>query len=156
MKSFNSSNRIVAGLIIGAAALGLVASSVVADTAKTDDQSEAKTKAKIRENSYYYSAFNRRDPFRSLIVGDFVLDKKMTPVDMARVELVGIVRGELDRFALLEDDKGFSYILRIGDRVKNGSVVAIGDESMVARVTNFGQTRKLTLHLANDGEGDKR
>ena len=112
-------------------------------------------KTKLRTNSYYYSAFNRRDPFRSLVVGDFISDKKMTPIVLGRLELVGIVRGELDRFALLEDNKGFSYILRVGDRVKNGSVVAIGEETMVARVTNFGQTRKVTLHM-DKGEGDKR
>ena len=113
-------------------------------------QSDKKPKrTKIREASYYYSAFNRRDPFRSLVLGDFVSEKRMSPVDLGRVELVGIVRGDLDRFVMLEDNKGFSYILRIGDRVKNGSVVAIGDESMVARVTNFGQTRKFTLHLAS-------
>ena len=76
----------------------------------------------------------------------------MKPIELGRVELVGVVKGDLDRFALLEDDKGFSYILRIGDRVRNGSVVAIGDDSMVARVTNFGQTRKVTLHLARRGE----
>jgi hypothetical protein len=33
--------------------------------------------------------------------------------------------------------------------------VAIGDRSMVARVTNFGQTRKFTLHLAR-AEGDRK
>ena len=79
----------------------------------------------------------------------------MSPVDVGRVELVGVVKGDLDRFALLEDEKGFSYILRVGDRVRNGSVVAIGDRSMVARVTNFGQTRKFTLHLAR-AEGDTK
>ena len=113
-------------------------------------------RAKLRENSYYYSAFNKRDPFRSLIVGEFVSEKKMSPIDLARVELVGLVKGELDRFALLEDNKGFAYILRVGDRIKNGSVVAIGDKTMVARVTNFGQSRKFTLRLAERAEGDKK
>ena len=79
----------------------------------------------------------------------------MSPVDLGRVELVGIIRGDLDRFALLEDHKGFAYILRVGDRIKNGTVVAIGDRSMAARVTNFGQTRKFTLHLAR-AEGDRK
>jgi hypothetical protein len=129
--------------------------TVKAETANTSAD-KGKTTVKLRENSYYYSAFNRRDPFASLIVGEFVSDKQMSPVELGRVELVGVVKGELDRFALLEDDKGFSYILRVGDEVKNGSVVAIGDESMVARVTNFGQTRKVTLHLAKREEGDKR
>jgi hypothetical protein len=120
-----------------------VSASVTAETKKI----------KLRENQYYYSAFNNRDPFMSLIVGDFVRKAKMTIVDLNTVELVGIVRGELDRFALLEDDNGYSYILRVGDRVTNGSVVAIGEETMVARVTTFGQTTKLTLHLSKREEG---
>jgi hypothetical protein len=103
--------------------------------------------ARLRENSYYYSAFNRRDPFRSLIDGVFVKDEKMALVNLNTVTLVGIVRGELDRFALLEDEKGFSYILRVGDRVRNGTVVSIGDQEMVARVTNFGQASTIRLHL---------
>jgi hypothetical protein len=156
MKSskYSSSRSLIVGLTVAGlvvAAVGLASSSAVADAAGA-----TKEKVNIRENSYYYSAFNKRDPFRSLIVGDFVSEKKMSPVDMARVELVGIVKGELDRFALLEDEKGFSYIVRIGDHVKNGSVLSIGDEYMVASVTNFGQTRKLTLRLDKGAKGDKR
>ena len=117
---------------------------------------EVDKKVKLRENSYYYSAFNRRDPFRSLISGKFVRNEKMELVSLSAVELVGIVRGDLDRFALLEDEKGFSYILRVGDKVRNGTVVSIGDQSMVARVTNFGQTSKFTLHLVQRQEGVKR
>lgn len=153
MKSFKSSSR---SLVVGLTVAGLVVAAIGLASSSASAEGESAKKVDIRENSYYYSAFNMRDPFRSLIVGDFVSEKKMTPVDMARVELVGVVKGELDRFALLEDDKGFSYILRIGDRVKNGSVLSIGDESMVASVTNFGQTRKLTLRLAKGAEGDKK
>jgi biotin carboxyl carrier protein len=169
MKS--SRNRIsvaAVGLAVAAMTLGPVAlqaenkneaadKKVEKATAKSVPSGSAKKgNAKIRENSYYYSAFNRRDPFASLISGVFVSEKKMDPVELGRVELVGIVKGELDRFALLEDEKGFSYIVRVGDRVKNGSVVAIGDETMIARITNFGQTRKFTLRLAKRNEGDKR
>jgi hypothetical protein len=113
-------------------------------------------KVKLRQNHYYYSAFNRRDPFRSLVSGKFVRNSRMEMVNLNAVELVGIVRGDLDRFALLEDDKGFNYILRIGDKVRNGTVVSISDQSMVARVTNFGQTSKFTLHLVQRQEGVKR
>ena len=113
-------------------------------------------KVELRENSYYYGAFNLRDPFRSLVSGMFVRNSKMETVDLASVELVGIVSGELDRFALLEDEKGFNYILRVGDRVRNGTVVSIGDKTIVARVTNFGQTSKFTLHLVQRQEGVKR
>ncbi len=134
-----------------------VAGVLIAAALPLGAQSKKKTKkTKVRESSYYYSAFNRRDPFRSLVFGEFISEKKMSPVDLGRVELVGIISGDIDRFALLEDNKGFSYILRVGDRVRNGSVVAIGDESMVARVTNFGQTRKFSLHLASRAGGDRK
>jgi hypothetical protein len=117
---------------------------------------DAKTNVKLRENSYYYNAFNRRDPFRSLVDGAFIRDEKMALVNLNAVTLVGIVKGELDRFALLEDEKGFSYILRVGDSVRNGSVVSIGDQEMVARVTNFGQTSTIRLHLIQRDKGEKR
>jgi hypothetical protein len=138
-------------LIAGALAGGIMTAALGVE----HTWAQSKKATKLRDNNYYYSAFNKRDPFRSLIVGDFVSEKRMSPVDLGRVELVGVVKGDLDRFAMLEDNKGYAYILRVGDRIKNGSVVAIGDRSMVARVTNFGQTRKFTLHLAR-AEGEKK
>ena len=104
-------------------------------------------KVVLRENLYYYDAFNRRDPFRSLIDGAFNQSDRMELVNLSAVQLVGIVRGEVDRFALLEDASGYSYILRVGDRVHNGSVVSIGEDELVARVTNFGQTTTVRLRL---------
>jgi Tfp pilus assembly protein PilP len=104
-------------------------------------------KVTLRENMYYYDAFNRRDPFRSLVDGAFNRSDKMDLVNLSAVHLVGVVRGEVDRFALLEDSNGYSYILRVGDRVHNGTVVSIGEDELVARVTNFGQTTTVRLHL---------
>jgi Tfp pilus assembly protein PilP len=104
-------------------------------------------KVTLRENLYYYDAFNRRDPFRSLVDGAFSRSDKMDLVNLSAVHLVGVVRGEVDRFALLEDANGYSYILRVGDRVHNGTVVSIGEDELVARVTNFGQTTTVRLHL---------
>ena len=104
-------------------------------------------KVVLRENLYYYDAFNRRDPFRSLVDGAFNRSDKMDLVNLNAVQLVGVVRGEVDRFALLEDASGYSYILRVGDRVHNGTVVSIGEDELVARVTNFGQTTTVRLHL---------
>ena len=128
------------------------AASAPAATASADNDTPAATtsangKVVIRENLYYYDAFNRRDPFRSLVDGAFNRSDKMDLVNLNAVQLVGIVRGEVDRFALLEDASGYSYILRVGDRVHNGTVVSFGEDELVARVTNFGQTTTVRLHL---------
>ena len=146
MNSRPTKKMLTCGLAVCIAGCLLI--GVIGEVAAADAK-----KVKLRENQYYYSAFNKRDPFRSLISGDFVRQEKMAIIDLGSVELVGIVKGDLDRFALLEDEKGYSYILRVGDRVRNGSVVAIGEQTMVARVTNFGQTTKFTLHLTKREEG---
>jgi len=140
-------------LIIAVLAASLVVAPLPISAQQAADEAK---KVDLRENNYYYSAFNRRDPFRPLIDGNFKRNDLMALVDLSSVELVGIVKGELDRFALLEDERGFSYILRVGDRVRNGSVVSIGDQTMVARVTHFGQTSKHTLHLVERKQGAKR
>lgn len=143
-------------LLIPVFLLGFVAAAILPQQTVLGDTKNQAKRVMLRNNSYYYSAFNRRDPFASLIVGEFVKNKKMDPIDLNSVELVGIVKGDLDRFCLLEDENGFSYILRVGDKVRNGRVVAIGDKSLVARVTNFGQTTKFTLHMSQREEGDKK
>lgn len=127
----------------------------VAKVEPVDAAASVKT-AKLRENSYYYGAFNRRDPFRSLVEGAFVRDDMMELVDLNAVELVGVVKGELERFGLLEDDKGFTYILRVGDKVRNGTIVAIGEQTLTARIVTFGQASKFTLHMVERQKGDKR
>lgn len=165
----NSMRRtsILASLVCAAVAASAQAADAPADTTKTtvpattptpvaqapveSDAAPATTSANgkvvLRENLYYYDAFNRRDPFRSLVDGAFNRSDKMDQVNLNAVQLVGIVRGEVDRFALLEDASGYSYILRVGDRVHNGTVVSIGEDELVARVTNFGQTTTVRLHL---------
>jgi hypothetical protein len=125
----------------------LVTDAVAAPVATATPAPAPGGKVVLRENLYYYDAFNRRDPFRSLVDGAFNRSDKMDLVNLSAVQLVGIVRGEVDRFALLEDTSGYSYILRVGDRVHNGTVVSIGEEELVARVTNFGQTTTVRLHL---------
>jgi hypothetical protein len=167
MKPFSRNTRktikaaLVAASVCATAVLGTALAqekepAEKAETPAVTDVLGTPTNVELREDSYYYSAFNRRDPFRSLIDGVFVKNAKMALVNLNAVSLVGIVKGELDRFALLEDEKGFSYILRVGDRVRNGTVVSVGDQEIVARVTNFGQTSTIRLHLVVRKEGAKR
>jgi len=100
----------------------------------------------IREKRYYYQAFNRRDPFQSLIVGDYE-QSEFELVDINAVTLVGVLSGGMEKYAMLEDSNGFAYILKAGDPVRNGSVVSVGDRTLVARITMFGQTTSVTLNL---------
>jgi hypothetical protein len=134
-------------VFVGAALLlsAVPISTVLAEDGKTE---EGKI---IREKRYYYQAFNRRDPFQSLIVGEYE-QSQFELVDINVVKLVGILSGGMEKYAMLEDSNGFAYILKAGDPVRNGSVVSVGDRSLVARVSLYGQTTSVTLNV----EGSKK
>lgn len=108
----------------------------------------------LRDKNYYYQAFNRRDPFQSLIDGEFE-ETELQLVDIYAVKLVGVLSGGMDKYAMLEDKNGFGYIVKAGDPVRNGSIVSVGEQTLVARLTMFGQTNSVTLRLeGKKGKGE--
>jgi hypothetical protein len=97
-----------------------------------------------------YTATFLRDPFSSLVqAGKERLGKLL---EVSRAKMVGSVWGESGIIALLEDDTGRSYALRVGDRVANGSVIAVTPASVTFTITVFGLTKSVTLELAEEGE----
>jgi len=115
-----------------------------ADTAKAPTAPDGVT---LREKAFYYQAFNQRDPFQSLIAGEFEESGEVDVVDIYSVRLVGILSGGMEKFAMLEDNNGYAYIMKSGDPIRNGNVVSVSDRALVARVTLFGQTSTVTLRL---------
>ena len=97
----------------------------------------------LRETSMEYRASRTRDPFRSLVSVD---GPREGLLDLSVVTLVGIVTGG-DSFCVVEDAEGACYILRRGDRVKNGRVVSIKPDSIVASQTILGYTTTVQLKL---------
>lgn len=139
-----------------------VATQPVATQAGVEDRAPALTvdafgdsvealPASLRENSYFYSSFGTQDPFRSLLAGDFT-PKLQQLVDMHTVQLVGVIWEPDEVAAMVQDAQGFGYTLRPGDAVKNGSVVAVRQDALVARLNIFGQTTQVTLRLQRDEE----
>lgn len=99
---------------------------------------------------FYYSSLGKRDPFASLLSGEFVDDGPDGIVDIDQVKLVGIMWGESDRFALVEDASGYSYILRVGDRVKYGSITRLEDDRLIAYVSFFGMSRTVVKTIEKE------
>jgi len=90
----------------------------------------------IRANEFFYQSYGKTDPFAVLVAGDFEKTTASELVDMNSAQLVGVMWGQDDKFALVEDGEGFGYILRVGDRVRHGRVVSIRKNSLTARVTD--------------------
>jgi len=95
-----------------------------------------------------YSSQGRRDPFSSLF--DRVEDYEFGVPPLASVEnltLVGILQSFDQNMALLEDSRGFGYILQAGDRIKDGRVIRVDDDRVVFQVSEYGWTRNVSLEL---------
>src|SRR5258705_209496 len=104
--------------------------------------------------TYQYNTLGRRDPFQSMLEGEFVgLDVGGdAPPDVGGLAVVGIVWGDSDRFALCEDARGNSHILRKGDQVMNGVVEELKRDGVVVNLTVDNQSESVTIPLTRKGE----
>ncbi len=96
---------------------------------------------------YYYASLGRRDPFASLVSGDFESAGEVGLVDVGDMKLVGIAWDEIDRFAMVEDSRGFGRALREGDPVRSGRVLRIERDSVTFLQTSAGESTTITIEL---------
>jgi hypothetical protein len=104
--------------------------------------------------TYQYNALGRRDPFSPLMGGAFVGEDVGgdAPADVGGLKVVGIVWGSEDRFALCEDARGNSIVLRQGDKVMNGFVEGLKRDKLVVNLTVDGQSQSVAIPLTRKGE----
>jgi hypothetical protein len=100
----------------------------------------------VRE-PYHYASLGRRDPFGSLLQGDFVGDGEVGLPDIGGLRLVGIAWDENDHFAMVEDGRGFGHVLREGDPVRGGRVLRIDRGSVTFVQSMAGDSNTITLEL---------
>jgi hypothetical protein len=98
-----------------------------------------------------------RDPFGSLIDGRFVSDTSDRLPDIGSMDLLGVMWGDEDRFAMCEDKEGQGFVLRVGDPVVNGQVSGITRDSITIRQYFFGTSTTVTLKLKpREGKGNAK
>ncbi len=104
--------------------------------------------------TYQYNALGRRDPFQPMVGGTFVGDDVGgdAPPDVGGMKVVGIVWGANDKFALVEDGRGQSSVLRAGDKVMNGVVQTLKRDAVIVNLTVDGQTESVTIPLTRKGD----
>jgi len=108
--------------------------------------------------TYQYNAIGRRDPFQSLLSGDFVGADVGgdAPPDPGGMKIVGIVWGASDQFAMVEDVRGNSYVLRKGDKLQNGYVESLRRDAVVVNVTADGQSQQVVIPFVRKGDEHAR
>lgn len=95
----------------------------------------------------YYSDRGKSDPFHPLIEET---EKKEKRVNVDLAELVGIIWGKNGYLALLKEGN-LGYVLREGDRVVDGKVLRITNNTITFLLTRFGEQNKITLKLKKEG-----
>ena len=108
--------------------------------------------------TYQYNALGRRDPFQSLVDGAFVGADVGgdAPPDPGGIKVVGIVWGSTDQFALVEDVRGNSFVLRKGDKVQNGFVESLKRDGIVVTITSENQSQSVEIPLLRKGDQNAR
>jgi hypothetical protein len=97
--------------------------------------------------TYQYNALGRRDPFMPLVGGTEY-------VPIGGMQVVGIVWGTQDKFAIIEDGRGNSTVLRPGDKVMNGVVEGLKRDGIIVSLTTDGQTQSVTIPLTRKGDSN--
>jgi hypothetical protein len=103
---------------------------------------------------YAYGDEVRRDPFVSLVGDDYLEEHPDDKTQLSEFAVRGILWGENDRFALVEDAQGASFILHEGDQLGRFSVTRIEPDGIVVYSTEYGvgRTERLLLKgLKGDG-----
>ena len=108
--------------------------------------------------TYQYNALGRRDPFQSLLDGEIVGADVGgdAPPDHGGIKVVGIVWGATDQFALVEDVRGNSFVLRKGDKVQNGFVEGLKRDAVIVNITAEGQSQSVVIPLVRKGDQNAR
>jgi hypothetical protein len=96
-----------------------------------------------------YHTEGRRDPFLALLqAGGY--NAAALP-DVSNLRLVGLLHDVQESWGLFEDANGFGFILKKGDRVKNGRLTKITDNRAYFRLTEFGWSRSVQVDLEPEG-----
>jgi hypothetical protein len=122
------------------------AAKTAAAPSRTTPKSQSEENLVNRE-VYVYKTIDRRDPFASLLEGDFEATIGHPLLDVSSMKLVGIVWGKSDKFALIEDGRGHGHILRVGDPVINGYVVGLTQDELLIRQSSYGESQTVTIQL---------
>lgn len=97
-----------------------------------------------------YNSRGTRDPFAPLLEtgkGERAFGEIPVP-SLEDLKLVGILQDEGGgRVALLEDSEGNGFMLRTGDKIKNGWVSMITEDKVFFQVTEFGWSRTVSMKL---------
>ncbi len=97
-----------------------------------------------------YNSKGHRDPFATLIddtrTYNVPIEKRVPNVE--GLKFVGVIESEgTTNRALFEDKEGYSFMLKSGDKVKNGYVLRVESDRVYFQVFEYGWSRTIALKM---------
>jgi len=111
--------------------------------------------ALLQREEYQYRS-GGRDPFAPLVTTNEEGEgeqAEITDPGVADLIMVGRAWGGGRVFALAETPQGRGLLLRVGDRVRDGCVLAISPEGVTFSQATYGLVRQVTLPFSSVEEG---
>jgi Tfp pilus assembly protein PilP len=128
-----------------------------AQTAGTATRKVNEVELLLSRPKFLYSSLGNRDPFMSLVSGEFHGEGIIGLISVGDMELVGILWGSKERLAMVEDSRGRGYVLRVGDAVLDGVVKDITTDSIVIAQTFYGETQTVIIKMTRkEGERNEK
>lgn len=113
-------------------------------------ESEDEKKGVAERESLIYVGEEKRDPFVPLSQEiDFEFGEIPLPT-VENLKLVGTLEDYGGHKALLEDNRGYGYLLKSGDKVKNGFVVNVFKNKIFFQIEEYGWSRVISLELPHE------
>lgn len=107
----------------------------------------------FQRRKYTYKSLGRVDPFRSLVSSPLNDNRFLgDQIDPEMVRLVGVLEKDGEMRALLEDVRGFGYVVRRGDPILRGKIIKVGEDYVTLRHSIYGVTETMTLTLRSNAK----
>ena len=118
------------------------------ETVAADSTMQAEELIEFSRPALKYDSAGKRDPFGTLLPDEVETEEKVKDLfEYEDASLSGIIRTDIDTYALVVDAVGYSHILREGYMVLGGYVTSITDESVYLHIVKYGRTKTIILRL---------
>jgi len=125
---------------------------------KVEQKQQAETPKKFNVGDFIYTSTNKRDPF----VPAFILKNKENKginipkkgYELEELKLVGILKTDKTKYAMMEDMQGKGINFKKGDFVNNNLwIVDILDDRVIMGYKIKGEVRKVEVNIPKKQEG---
>lgn len=124
----------------------VIASEPIASLTTLPPLARATSQLVPERSKIAYHTGGRRDPFEALLSIGTGFNSAALP-DVGTLRLVGLLHDVRESMGLFEDANGYGYILRKGDRVKNGRLTKLTQTRAYFQLSEFGWSRSVQLDL---------